>query len=112
MEVPKGAGGLPPEISRSIHIGRFSSGGLMEVPKGAGGEIGRDNPPQLMQSIMPALPVPTSRSGGDETMADISAAVRELRQEFRRRPSPIIMDQRGNILSMEQEKERMRRERL
>ena len=30
----------------------FSSGGLMEVPKGAGGEIGRDNPPQLMQSIM------------------------------------------------------------
>ena len=107
-----GAAGLPPEISRSIHIGRFSSGGLMEVPKGAGGEIGRDNPPQLMQSIMPALPVPTSRSGGDETMADISAAVRELRQEFRRRPSPIIMDQRGNILSMEQEKERMRRERL
>ena len=79
---------------------------------GAGGEIGRDNPPQLMQSIMPALPVPTSRSGGDETMADVSAAVRELRQEFRRRPSPIIMDQRGNILSMEQERERMRRERL
>ena len=79
---------------------------------GESGEIGRDKAPQLTQAIMPSLPVPTSRSGSDETMADVSAAVRELRQEFRRRPSPIIMDQRGNILSMEQERERMRRERL
>lgn len=79
---------------------------------GGSGEIGREKAPQLTQAIMPSLPVPTSRSGSDETMADVSAAVRELRQEFRRRPSPIIMDQRGNILSMEQERERMRRERL
>ena len=89
-----------------------SSPSLSRYFVGAGGEIGRDKAPQLTQAIMPSLPVPTSRSGSDETMADVSAAVRELRQEFRRRPSPIIMDQRRNILSMEQEKEIMRRERL
>lgn len=96
----------------SQEMGGANSPLLSRYFVGESGEIGREKAPQLTQAIMPSLPVPTSRSGRDETMADVSAAVRELRQEFRRRPSPIIMDQRGNILSMEQERERMRRERL
>jgi hypothetical protein len=96
----------------SQEMGGANSPLLSRYFVGGSGEIGREKAPQLTQAIMPSLPVPTSRSGSDETMADVSAAVRELRQEFRRRPSPIIMDQRGNILSMEQERERMRRERL
>lgn len=137
MEVPKGPGrAILPEALGSIHIGRFSSGGLVEVPSGQGGVL-----PELLQSIhigrfstggrssVPVIPqggaiapealgsirepeLPISRR---DSVADTSSLIQEmraLREDYRNRPPAIIMDQRRNLLSQEQEKHQMRKERL